>query len=282
MESNNLLRFASATLLGALVFASSPALSAQSASALVTSGLDKYRDGNMDGAVADFTKALELNPSYIGAYNNRGLAKSAQGNFDGAIADYSAAIKLKPAYVEAYFNRGTAEFFQGNFDAAITDYTKTLELKPDHQAACFYRAMSREGQGDFEGAHADYAKALELKGGGDADYLLLHSALLSRRMGQGNDERLKTAAKWTNEWAKTLALFLDDQLTEDELMKRAAAVADDDQRPVQQNEALYFAGVVKLIGGDKAGARADFQKCFDASGPATVVHRMSRTELDRG
>jgi len=281
MKSNNLLRLAGAALLGALVFASSPSLFAQSASTYVASGLAKFHQGNLDGAIADYTQALELNSSYLGAYNNRGMARSAQGNFDGAIADYSTAIKMKPAYVEAYFNRGTAEFLQGNFDAAIADFSKTLELKPDQQAACFHRAMAREGQGNYEGARADYAKALELKAGGEgADYLLLHSALLSRRMGQGNDERLKAAAGWSDGWTKTVALFLSDQLSEADLLKRAAA-ADDEHKPLQQSEALYFAGVVKLIAGNKVAARADFQKCFDSTGPAVVVHRLARTELDR-
>ena len=93
MKSNNLLRLAGAALLGALVFASSPSLFAQSASTYVASGLAKFHQGNLDGAIADYTQALELNSSYLGAYNNRGMARSAQGNFDGAIADYSGVKK---------------------------------------------------------------------------------------------------------------------------------------------------------------------------------------------
>lgn len=282
MKPQNLFRLAGASILGALVFALSPALSAQTASTYVTSGLDKYRMGDYDGAIADYNKALDLNSSYLGAYNNRGMAKSKQGNFDGAIADFSQAIKMKPSFTDAYFNRGTAELLQGNFDAAIADCGKAIELKPDHQAAYFHRALAKDCQTNFEGASMDYAKALELKGASDdaASYVLLHSALLGRRMGHGNDEGLKAAAGWTNEWTKALAMYLNDQMAEADLLKLADA-AGGDEKTRQQNEALYFVGVLRLVAGDKAAARDDFQKCVNASGPASLEHRLAQTELDR-
>jgi tetratricopeptide (TPR) repeat protein len=282
MKPQNLFRLAGASILGALVFALSPALSAQTASTFVTSGLDKYRMGDYDGAIADYTKALDLNSSYLGAYNNRGMAKSKQGNFDGAIADYAQAIKMKPTFTDAYFNRGTAELLQGNFDAAIADCSKTIELKPDHQAAYFHRALAKDCQTNFEGASADYAKALELKGASDEanNYVLLHSALLGRRMGHPLDDRLKATTGWSSEWTKSLAMFLSDQLPEAGLMNHANAT-DGDEKTREQAEALYFSGVLKSIAGDKAAAHDNFQKCLDMTGPASLEHRLAQTELDR-
>lgn len=282
MKPQNLFRLVSASLIAALVLAVAPTLTAQTASTYVTSGLEKYRLGDYDGAIADYSKALDLNSSYIGAYNNRGLAKSKQGNFDGAIADYSQAIKMKPTFTDAYFNRGAAEFLQGNFDAAIADFTKTISLKPDHQSAYFHRGLARDCQTNFQGASEDLAKALDLKASSDdaASYTLLHAALLSRRMGNAKDERLKAAAEWTNEWTKALASFLNDQMSEADLLKLAGA-AGGEVKVRQQTEAWYFVGVVRSLGGDKAAAKADFQQAFDASGPAVLVHRLARTELDR-
>jgi tetratricopeptide (TPR) repeat protein len=282
MKSPNLFRLAGISILGALVFALAPALSAQSAGSYVTSGLEKYRLGNYDGAIADYTQAIDLNSSYVGAWLNRGMARSKQGNFDGAIADYSQAIKLKSNSVDAFFHRGTAALLQGNFDGAIADYSKAIELKADHAAAYYHRGLARDCQSNFEGAMGDYTKALELSAGKDdlgTNYLLLHSALLSRRMGRGVDERLKAAASWQNDWTKALAMFLSDQLPEAELLKRSAAV-DAGQNARQMNEALYFTGVVKLAA-DKAAAKANFQKCFDGTQPAVLEHRLARTELDR-
>lgn len=60
----------------------------------------------MAGAVADYDRAIALNPKYAGAYKSRGNARVKQGDLDGAIADYDRAIELVPDYAEAYFKRG--------------------------------------------------------------------------------------------------------------------------------------------------------------------------------
>ena len=41
------------------------------------------------GAIADYTKAIKLNPNYADAYYNRGVAKSNLQDYDGAIADFN-------------------------------------------------------------------------------------------------------------------------------------------------------------------------------------------------
>ncbi len=65
---------------------------AQNATDLLNSGLDKAKSGNLKGAIADWTKAIEIYPQYALAYYNRGLAKRKLGDFKGAIADYTKAI----------------------------------------------------------------------------------------------------------------------------------------------------------------------------------------------
>ncbi|NJO94508.1 MAG: tetratricopeptide repeat protein [Hydrococcus sp. RM1_1_31] len=49
------------------------------------------------GAIEDFTKAIELQPDYVAAYNYRGYARSQIQDFQGAIADYNQAIALHPS-----------------------------------------------------------------------------------------------------------------------------------------------------------------------------------------
>ena len=41
------------------------------------------------GAIADYTKAIEIDPNYADAYNNRGIAKDELKDYKGAIADYT-------------------------------------------------------------------------------------------------------------------------------------------------------------------------------------------------
>jgi len=42
------------------------------------------------------------------AYNNRANARRGKGDLEGAIADYTKAVELIPKYAEAFYNRGAA------------------------------------------------------------------------------------------------------------------------------------------------------------------------------
>ena len=59
-------------------------------------GVEKYEAGNSQGAIADFTKAIEINPQDAGAYSNRGSAKDDLGDYQGAIVDYDKALEINP------------------------------------------------------------------------------------------------------------------------------------------------------------------------------------------
>ena len=281
MKSQTLTRLLGSALAAACFAAISPTLSAQTAGTYVSSGLAKYQQGDDDGAMADYSKALALDASNVGAYLGRGQAKSREGNFDGAIADYGEAIKLKPELAEAYVNRGLAAFLQGNMDGASRDLSKAIELKPDSQAAYFYRALSRDSSTNYQGGSEDFAKALALKSSGDvaSDYVLLYSSVYGLRMGLTLDERVKIATGWSNGWTKALAAYLNNKVSEANLLKYAGG-APGDVAVRQQTEAEFFVGMVELEAGDKADAKANFQKSFDASDPSTLVHRMARAELD--
>src|SRR4030095_679139 len=90
------------------------------------SGLRKQESGDLDGALADYDKALALEPRLADAYNNRANIKLQKGDLDGAIGDYSKAIELKPRSVETYFNRGVVRLQKGDNDGAIADFTSSI------------------------------------------------------------------------------------------------------------------------------------------------------------
>ena len=54
--------------------------------------------GELDKAIADFSKAIEIDPKSAIAYNNRGWAYEGKKDYDRAIADYSKAIEIDPKY----------------------------------------------------------------------------------------------------------------------------------------------------------------------------------------
>ena len=66
------------------------------------------------------------------AYTNLGSAYRRQGNLDGAIEAYQKAIELDPDDAEAYFNLGVAYRNQGKLDESIQAYKRAIELDPDY------------------------------------------------------------------------------------------------------------------------------------------------------
>ena len=103
-------------LLGCGTLFAGDSVTVNTAAEMFERGNSAYRKGNLDQAIADYTKAIELDPQYAKAYYNRGNAYSAKGNLDQAIADYTQVIGLEPQSVTAYYNRGLVYSRQGHLD----------------------------------------------------------------------------------------------------------------------------------------------------------------------
>src|SRR5215510_6005154 len=64
------------------------------------------------------------------AYYKRGVAYQDKHEHDRAIADYTKAIEINPQYGDAYFNRGTAYHSKRDYDRAFADLNKAIEINP--------------------------------------------------------------------------------------------------------------------------------------------------------
>lgn len=110
------------------------------ASRLVTklheTGSAKLKSGDLDGAIADFSEAIELNPKNPDAYLKRARAKSAKEDLDGAIADFTRVIELDPKNYDAYDERANEKFLKNDLNGALADYNCAIELF-DKQAGTF-------------------------------------------------------------------------------------------------------------------------------------------------
>jgi hypothetical protein len=100
----------------------------QSSEDFVNSGNAKSNKSDWDGAIADFTKAIELKPEYADAYNDRGSAKQLKGDLNGAIADFTRAIELNPKDADAYVNRGNAKKAKWDQVGADEDFAQAAKL----------------------------------------------------------------------------------------------------------------------------------------------------------
>ncbi|MDY7042558.1 MAG: tetratricopeptide repeat protein [Chloroflexota bacterium] len=94
---------------------------------------NRYADlAEYDRAVQDFSKAIDLDPSYAEAYYNRGVLYWREfSNHYRAIRDLTRAIELNPQWAEAHFNRGLAYKLHGDRGLAIADFQHYLKIGRD-------------------------------------------------------------------------------------------------------------------------------------------------------
>jgi tetratricopeptide (TPR) repeat protein len=137
----------------------------ESVGELVNRGIEKAKAGDLDGAIADFTRASELNPKDDAPYYNRAQAKWLKKDAAGAIADYTRAIELGSTNPAAYNNRGNARAENNDNDGAIADYTRAIELNPNYARAYYNRSVAKQTKGDTAGAKADLKTAKKLDPG---------------------------------------------------------------------------------------------------------------------
>ena len=82
-------------------------------------------------ALADFDKAIALNPHSAIAYANRGTIYQKKGRHSNAIADCAKAIELKPDSV-TYYTRGVSYAAIEEFEKALADFASAIRLSPDY------------------------------------------------------------------------------------------------------------------------------------------------------
>ena len=86
-------------------------------------------------ALANFDKALSLDPTLIDAWVRKGITLEDQGDEHGAMACYNEAVRLSPLSFKALYNRGKLRYKQGDYETALSDFAKAVKQKPLHATA---------------------------------------------------------------------------------------------------------------------------------------------------
>ena len=154
-----------------------------------------WKKGDSDNAIADYTKAIELDPKSAEAYKDRGISYLSDGNIDEAIRDYTKAIELDPESAEAYKNRAIAYLGKSDFDNVITDYTKAIELDPDDTSIYRYRGLAHFGNSETDKAIDDFSRAIQLDSDSADAYYNRGVVQLRLQDWEGAKADLTTAAK---------------------------------------------------------------------------------------
>lgn len=110
---------------------------------------------DLDAALADLDKAIELKPGDAGSFVDKGIIFTRKDKPEMALDQYSKAIELNASYGLAYFNRGMVKERMGKTDDALADFQKAASLDANDELA--KAAVSRIKTAQAEAA----AKAAE-------------------------------------------------------------------------------------------------------------------------
>jgi tetratricopeptide (TPR) repeat protein len=116
----------------------------------------------IQGAIADFNKAFELNPKNTNALFYRGVTKARLKDYRGAIMDYNKVIEIDSDDCEAHINRGAAKSQLKDFNGAIIDYNKAIRLNPKKGMAYYNRGLDKIAMNQNDSGCSDLSKAGEL------------------------------------------------------------------------------------------------------------------------
>jgi tetratricopeptide (TPR) repeat protein len=119
--------------------------------------------GEFEAAIADFTRAIALDPKLSDGYYDRALVESDVGRYAAALDDFAAVANAASSYPSYYYYRGYVHFENNDYDQAIADLT-TASLTMGQDASVYYRrAKAFDAKGDRESAMADFSAAIRLK-----------------------------------------------------------------------------------------------------------------------
>ncbi|MBI3722687.1 tetratricopeptide repeat protein [bacterium] len=215
--------------------------------------------GDQDGAIADATRAIEIDPRCADAWSYRALARQSKRDLPGAIADFTRAAELRPD-VWVFMNRSSARIHAGDFDAALADATRAIELGSDVAGAWVNRGIAHKQKDEVPAAIADLTRAIELDP---------RMAAAWGERGLVNETKGDLAGALAD---MTRALELDPKLVPlwvrrsdvhrmmGEMERSIAASTRALELDPRNVEALDIRGTARHLGGDLAGALADFTR----------------------
>ena len=155
-------------------------------------GLALTSVGRTEEAIAEFQKAIQLNPRAGGAYLNLGYIFNKQERYEEAIQAYKKAMAVTPRLAaECHNNLGAAFRLQGRKQEAIDEFGLALQARPGYARPYFELGTIYEKDGEIDKAIDCMEKAAQK----EPEFLPIHQALMGLYEKKGWPEKSQEARK---------------------------------------------------------------------------------------
>jgi len=110
----------------------------------------------VEKALADYTMAIQLDPSYKGAYANRAVLLYNTGRPQAALEDFNILLSLDPEHSDGLIGRANTLSSLEKYEEAIPDYEAYLNIKQDDEKAWLWRGIAYAKTGENDKALSDF------------------------------------------------------------------------------------------------------------------------------
>lgn len=163
---------------------SAPVATGPKADDFYIQGVNRFYEGDFQGAIAAYDRAIGLNPNYAAAYLNRAETRFTSKDTKGGREDLNQALRISPNNVEALLIRGIARKELGDAQGATNDLNQVVRQSNPISATDYNnRGRARLALEDGRGAIEDFNQALKIAPNTPLTYLLRGRAY--GRLGDG-------------------------------------------------------------------------------------------------
>jgi tetratricopeptide (TPR) repeat protein len=240
----------------------------------------EYRSLPDTDALKAARAALAADPKNIARIIDLGVAESGARQFREAIATFTRGLEIEPNNALLLRWRGHRYLSVRDFDRAYADLTRGTRIDPTIYGLWYHLGVVQFVRGDFAGAAGSFATAQPLAPdagelAGSTDWLWMSLS----RAGRGADakamlDRRPDNRPVDNAYTRRLKLYRGE-------IEPAAVVTAADTDDVQVATLSFGLGNWYLVRGDRAQARAWFEKSIASGGWPAFGFIASEAEIRR-
>lgn len=138
------------------------------------------RTGNITAAEHEYEAAVRLDPNHADCYYDYGVLMFELHDETKAAAAFRRAIEINPYYAEAHNNLGYLLAREGKPNEAMAEFRSAVSDKPDYRLARFHMGQILVSQGKYQQAIQEFSKILAPDDASTPAYLYALGATYAR------------------------------------------------------------------------------------------------------